>query len=282
MGRMILRTSGGSRTIDLLHGRTPMRRWTSVRWWTRCTLPATALIATGAITVAAQQPTGAAGPSGTITGQVMNVTTQAPLPDAMVLVTGTQLGNATNAQGRYVIRGVPAGAHTLRVQLLGYAAQEQTVNVTAGGTATVNFSLKEIPYTIAPVVVTALGVERKEKSLGYAVQSMDAKKLATIPEPTMMQALAGQSAGVKVTSASGRPGAGARITIRGESSFSGTGQPLFVIDGVPVSTDVDGPSNPLGTGSAGSRQMDFDMENVAELTVLRGAAATALYGSRAA
>src|SRR5262249_32962027 len=87
---------------------------------------------------------------------------------------------------------------------------------------------------------------------------------------------------VAVTSGSGRPGAGARFVIRGESSFSGTGQPLFVIDGVPVSTTSDSPSNALGTGSSGSRQMDFDMENIEEITILKGAAATALYGSRAA
>jgi TonB-linked SusC/RagA family outer membrane protein len=217
-----------------------------------------------------------------VVGQVVNVATKTPLANVMVLVKGTELRTGTNADGRFAIRNVPAGSHTLRVQLLGYAPEEQTVNVVAGQTATLDFSMKELPYAIAPVVVTALGVERKEKSLGYAVQTISPDKLAKIPETTMMQALAGQSAGVSVTSSSGRPGAGARITIRGETSFSGNTQPLFVIDGVPVSTEMDGPSNALGTGSAGSRQMDIDMENVAELTVLRGAAATALYGSRAA
>ena len=98
----------------------------------------------------------------------------------------------------------------------------------------------------------------------------------------MMQALAGQSAGVAMTSASGRPGAGARVVIRGESSFSGTGQPLFVVDGVPVSVNSDSRSDPLGTGTSGSRQMDIDLENIDEVTILKGAAATALYGSRAA
>ncbi|HEU6452085.1 MAG TPA: SusC/RagA family TonB-linked outer membrane protein [Gemmatimonadaceae bacterium] len=232
-----------------------------------------------AVEAAAQQATTQ---GGTVVGQVVNVATKTPLANVMVLVKGTELRTGTNADGRFAIRNVPAGSHTLRVQLLGYAPEEQTVNVVAGQTATLDFSMKELPYAIAPVVVTALGVERKEKSLGYAVQTISPDKLAKIPETTMMQALAGQSAGVSVTSSSGRPGAGARITIRGETSFSGNTQPLFVIDGVPVSTEMDGPSNALGTGSAGSRQMDIDMENVAELTVLRGAAATALYGSRAA
>jgi len=142
--------------------------------------------------------------------------------------------------------------------------------------------LKDIPYSITPVVTTALGIAREEKSLGYATTSISSTTLEKIPEPMMMQALAGQSAGLTMTSGSGRPGAGALINIRGASSFSTSGQPLFVIDGIPVSTNNDSRSDALGTGSSGSRQMDFDMENVDELTVLKGAAATALYGSRAA
>jgi TonB-linked SusC/RagA family outer membrane protein len=250
--------------------------------WTYRALYAIAAMACCAIEAVAQQQAAATGAGGTVAGQVVNVDTKAPLSDVMVVIKGTELRTGTNAQGRFVIRNVPAGTHTVRAQLLGFAAQEQPVTVVAGQTATVDIAMKEVPYTVQPVVVTALGIERKEKSLGYAVQSISQEQLGKIPEPTMMQALAGQSAGVAVTSASGRPGAGARITIRGESSFSGTGQPLFVIDGVPVSTDSDSPGDALFTGSSGSRQMDLDMENVSELTVLRGAAATALYGSRAA
>src|SRR5262249_46334743 len=141
---------------------------------------------------------------------------------------------------------------------------------------------KDIPFSVAPVVVTALGIAKEEKSLGYATTSISSASLEKIPEPEMMQALAGQSAGVAVTSASGRPGAGARVVIRGQSWFRGTGQPLFVIDGVPVAKNSDSRSDALGTGVSGSRQMDFDMENVDEVTILKGAAATALYGSRAA
>jgi TonB-dependent SusC/RagA subfamily outer membrane receptor len=156
------------------------------------------------------------------------------------------------------------------------------VSVVAGDTNLVVIALRTVPYSLTPVVVTALGLERQERSLGYGVQSIDGTTLEKVPEATEMQALAGQSPSVQVTSASGRPGAGARMTIRGEASFSGSGQPLFVIDGVPVATSTSGPSNALGEGSAGSRQMDLDMENIEKVTMLRGAAATALYGSRAA
>jgi TonB-linked SusC/RagA family outer membrane protein len=248
------------------------------RWKLRA-FSAMALIAAAVSTAVGQQP---AGGGGTVIGQVLAVDSKAPLSGAQVMVLGTTLRANANAEGRYVIRNVPAGTQTVRVQMLGYSPKDQTVAVTAGATATSNFEMKDIPYTVAPVVVTALGIAREEKSLGYATTSISASTLEKIPEPEIMQSLAGQSAGVTMTSGSGRPGAGALINIRGPSSFSGTGQPLFVIDGVPISTSNDSRSDPLGTGTSGSRQMDIDNENIEEITILKGAAATALYGSRAA
>src|SRR5215831_12270094 len=251
------------------------------RWKLRAlsAISAMAMIAAFAPTVIGQQPAGA---TGTVSGQVFAVDSRAPLQGAQVTVVGTTLRATATAEGRYVVRNVPVGIRTVRVQMLGYSPREQPVNVTAGGTVVSDFEMKDIPYTVAPVVVTALGIAREEKSLGYATTSISATTLEKIPEPEMMQALAGQSAGVTMNSGSGRPGAGALINIRGPSSFSGTGQPLFVIDGIPVSTANDSRSDALGTGTSGSRQMDFDMENVEEITILKGAAATALYGSRAA
>lgn len=250
-----------------------MRRWA---FTPLCTAAAFAALAGTAI---AQTP---AGPVGTVVGQVVVGESKTPLTGAQVLVLGSMLRAGSGADGRFTIRNVPVGPRTIRVQILGFSPQEKPVTVTEGGTVTVDFEMKEVPFTMDAMVTTALGIAREEKSLGYATTSITTAQLEKIPETTMMQALAGQSAGVQVVSSSGRPGAGARVTIRGESSFSGNTQPLFVIDGVPVSTQTDGRSDPLGSGSAGSRQMDFDMENIEELTVLRGAAATALYGSRAA
>lgn len=221
--------------------------------------------------------------AGTITGRVSRSPTGEPLPSAQVQIVGTQRGGLSDAEGRFLIQDVPAGTHTLRVQLLGFGVLEQTVTVAAEGTATVNFELREEAIALDPVVVTALGIEREERSLGFAVQSVGEDVLARTPEVNLVQALQGQTAGVQVVQSSGRPGASSRINIRGQSTFTGSGQPLFIIDGVPVSTDLDNQGmNPLGTGSAGNRAMDFDMSNVSEISVLRGAAATALYGSRAA
>jgi len=221
-------------------------------------------------------------PVGLITGQAVNAENREPLLGVRVSVVGTQLRAQTAADGRFVVRNVPIGRQIVRVQLIGYGAIDQVVDVKADSTATLTFVMKNVPYSVAPVVVTALGISRSERSLGYAVQTISSETIEKVKESSIMQALAGQAAGVSVLSASGRPGAGARITIRGESSFSGNAQPLFIIDGIPVATNTDNPSNALGTGSAGSRQMDIDMENIAEISILRGAAATALYGSRAA
>jgi TonB-linked SusC/RagA family outer membrane protein len=250
-----------------------------MRCWTLRALCALALTSAAGSAATGQQP---AAQVGTITGRVTAVENGSPVADAQVSIVGTQMGGIVTAEGRYTIRNVPAGTHTVRAQFIGFAPIVQTATVTPGATLTVNFEMKNVPYAISPMVVTALGIARSEKSLGYAVQTISAETMERVPETTLMQALAGQSAGVSVVSTSGRPGAGARITIRGESSFSGNTQPLFVIDGVPVSTANDGPSNALASGSSGSRQMDLDMENIEEMTVLRGAAATALYGSRAA
>jgi TonB-linked SusC/RagA family outer membrane protein len=249
-----------------------------IPWRRRAVLAIAGAVAI-ATTVHAQQPTG---PVGTVIGQVVVADGRVPLQAAQVLVIGTTLRAGSGADGRYVIRNVPVGAQTVRVQILGFSPQQKPVTVTAGGTSTVDFDVKEVPYAVAPMITTALGLAREEKSLGYATTSISSATLERIPETTMMQALAGQSAGVQVTSASGRPGASGRVVIRGENSFAGNTQPLFVIDGVPVSTATDGRTDALGTGSAGSRQMDLDMDSIEELTVLRGAAATGLYGSRAA
>jgi TonB-linked SusC/RagA family outer membrane protein len=246
--------------------------------WTFHALAALALTSAAA----AQQPAQPAAPVGTVVGRVVGAGSNTPIVGAQVVVVGTQIGAVAGAEGRYTIRNVPPGSHQVRAQFIGFAPSVLPATVTAGQTTTLNFEMKDAPYAIAPTVVTALGITRSEKSLGYATTTISTQTLERVPETTLMQALAGQSAGVAVTSASGRPGAGARITFRGETSFSGNTQPLFVIDGVPVSTNTSSPSNALSTGSSGSRQMDFDMENVEEISMLRGAAATALYGSRAA
>ena len=222
--------------------------------------------------------------TGTVTGAVTNAVNDAPLSGAQVSIDGTNRGSLTNADGRFVILNVPAGTYTVRVQSLGYAAAEQSVTVTAGGTVALDFELAQQAIEVEGVVVTALGIEREQRALTYSVQKVSAEVLERTPEVNLVQALQGQSAGIQVVQSSGRPGASSTIQIRGQSTFTGSGQPLFIIDGVPVSIDLDSErgGSIFGRGQAGNRGIDFDMSNVEEISVLRGAAATALYGSRAA
>lgn len=221
--------------------------------------------------------------TGTIVGTVVDAGTGDPLSGAQVHIPETSLGAITDAGGEFVLSDVPVGDHMVRVQNIGYEATEQAVSVVDGETVTVSFRVAQQAIEMEGIVVTALGVTRSERGLGYAVQSFDAEEIAEIPTPNVAQALQGRVAGVKVTRSSSRPGAGARVVIRGESSFTGGGQPLWVIDGVPIEmqTEEQGGFGPE-VGQAGSRAMDIDMNNIEEMSVLRGAAATALYGSRAA
>ncbi|MDE2805996.1 MAG: SusC/RagA family TonB-linked outer membrane protein [Gemmatimonadota bacterium] len=222
--------------------------------------------------------------TGTVTGTVTDAMSMQPLAGAQVSIEGTNRGALSTGEGRFVMLNVPAGTYTIRVELLGYGAAEQTATVTAGGTATVSFELTQQAIEVEGVVVTALGIEREERALTYSVQTVSAEALERTPEVNLVQALQAQSAGVQVVQSSGRPGASSFIQIRGQSTFTGSSQPLFIIDGVPVSIDLDPErgGSIYGRGQAGNRGMDFDMSNVEEISVLRGAAATALYGSRAA
>lgn len=224
----------------------------------------------------------AAQATGTITGTVTDAETGEPLPGANVVATEAGVGGAADGDGVYVITGLPAGEYTLRVTFIGYQEAELTATVRAGETTE-----RDIPLApgveLDEVVVTALGIERETRSLGYSVQEVDGSRVAEAAEPNLVNALSGKVAGVQVTSSSGQPGKAARITIRGNSSFLGDNQPLFVVDGVPISNEED--DNPGGpavfTGGTTNRGLDLDPNTIANINVLKGAAATALYGSRA-
>lgn len=244
--------------------------------WMVCITAVLALML-GSMNLASAQATG------TIVGTVTDARTDQPVSGAQVHIPATGQGVLSDARGNFMILNVPAGEHTIHVQILGYARAEQVVNVAEGATATANFSLRYEAIEVEGLVVTALGISRSERGLAYAVQRLDEEALAEIPTMSVQQALQGRTAGVEVIRTSSRPGASSRVVIRGQSSFTGSGQPLWVIDGVPVEmeTEAQGTFGPEG-GEAGSRAMDIDMNNIEEMTVLRGAAATALYGSRAA
>ncbi|HSC40279.1 MAG TPA: SusC/RagA family TonB-linked outer membrane protein, partial [Chitinophagaceae bacterium] len=204
-----------------------------------------------------------------------------PIGGASVLVKGTLNGTSTTSDGTFSI-AVSTAAKTLIVSAIGLADQE----VPIGNGASVTVVLKPKGNVLTEVVVTSLGIARDKRSLGYATQNIKADQLTDRGQVNLASALQGKVAGVNITTASGSPGASVNINIRGISSFTGSNQPLFVVDGVPISNDVDrtngSSSGTLGDQQPANRALDIDMNNVESVNVLKGPAAAVLYGSRAA
>ena len=213
----------------------------------------------------------------TITGRVTDATGQG-ITGASVLVKGTRVGTTTNTDGNFTL-SVPASARTLVVSSIGTSVREIPVG------SDLNIALTSTATSLEGVVVTSLGIARDKRSLGYASQNLKGAELADRGEVNIVNALQGKVAGVNITNASGGAGASTNINIRGISSFTGNNQPLFVIDGITISNDVDrtngGPNGTLGDAQPANRALDIDMNNVESINILKGPAAAALYGSRA-
>ncbi|MBS1736395.1 MAG: TonB-dependent receptor plug domain-containing protein, partial [Bacteroidetes bacterium] len=218
-----------------------------------------------------------------ITGIVLNEN-NSPLPDVTVSVRNTTMATKTNANGRYSISAKPGDV--LNFSFVGYISED----ITVGETAMINVTLRMKNSELGEVVVTALGIKKERKALGYSVSELKADELMKNKNTNIINSLAGKVPGVNITQFSGAAGAGASITIRGGNSTSESrqNQPLFVIDGVIYdnstivtgNTGTDGMSRSNTTFS--NRIMDVNPEDIESLSVLKGAAAAALYGSRAA
>ena len=211
----------------------------------------------------------------TISGTVTSADDGAALPGVTVQVKGTTNGTITDANGKYSLN-VDHNAATLLFSFVGMKSQE----VAIAGKTTINVSMSSEAVSMNEVVVTALGISREKKSLGYAVQDVKGAELSRVPKDNVLNALAGRVSGVQVTASSGAVGASTRITIRGNSSLRSDNQPLFVVDGVPVSNSTSGASQ-WGGQDFGNAIADIDPQNIKSMTVLKGASAAALYGSRA-
>ncbi|HEX2206359.1 MAG TPA: SusC/RagA family TonB-linked outer membrane protein [Longimicrobium sp.] len=245
------------------------------------------LLAFLALLTAAARPAAAQG-TGNIQGTVSDADARTPLAGVRVSVDGTTLGAVTGADGRFEIRNVPAGTRTLRAARLGYATAQRQVSVTAGGTATAVFSLDPAGVVMDELVVTALGITREKREISTSVQEVSGEALAQGGEPNLVTALSGKVSGVTITN-SNTPGGSSRIVIRGANSLTANNQPLFVLDGVPVSNSA--PEYVAGTCSGctgfnaidyGNIIQDLNPADIESITVLKGPNAAALYGSRAA
>lgn len=232
-----------------------------------------------------------AAPTGILEGRVIDAETGQTLPGVNVQVVGTDFGAATGADGRYRIAGVEEGVYTMRASFVGYGDEtQQGVEVHSETVTEIDFVLQREATGLDEVVVTALGLERETRSLGYSMQKVEGEDLARVRETNVVNSLAGEIAGVRITNSSGGVGASSRITIRGENTI-GNNQPLFVIDGIPI----DNSNLKSGTGNfetdAGGSDMAVDFGNavadvnpddIESINVLKGPSAAALYGSRAA
>jgi len=215
----------------------------------------------------------------TVSGKVTGKADGAPFPGVSVVLKGTKTGTVTDKDGNYKIT-VPGNESVLVFTYISFQTQE----ITVGGTSVVNVQLSESSNALTEVVVTAAGIKREKTSLGYSVTTVSAEKLAQKSEPDPLRALTGKVAGVNIQSSGGVAGGGTNITIRGNSSLNGNNQPLFVVDGVPFdNSSFSNVGNNSGGGSGvTNRAFDLDPNNIQSMTVLKGAAAAALYGSRAA
>lgn len=225
----------------------------------------------------AQEPT-------TLTGRVLDAS-GAPLEAASVYIESMNVGVLTNAQGRYLMI-IPASrvtgqTVTLRASLIGRTSQEQQITLEPG-TTVLDFQLSDDPLALEEIVVTGVGLSTQRQRLGVTINSVKADEIAVSQEVNIVSALAGKAPNVEVTSSAGDPGAGSYIRIRGANSLLGSNQPLFVVDGQPIDNSSTSIESTVAGTVVSNRAMDLNPNDIESVSILKGAAAAAIYGSRAA
>jgi TonB-linked SusC/RagA family outer membrane protein len=222
----------------------------------------------------------AAQQTGTITGRVTEAGTERPVSQAQLNLVGTTVGAMSNANGEYTIRAVRPGSYELRVLRVGFSERKLPITVAAGQSTSQNIALNAIPVSLAPVVTTATGEQRRVE-IGNSVAQIDAAELLeTAPVTSIDDVINARAPGVIVTSGT-QTGAGSRIRIRGQNSLSLSNDPIFIIDGVRMTSNVN--SSSLFTGGAQpSRVGDLNPEEIENIEIVKGPSAATLYGTDAA
>lgn len=208
-----------------------------------------------------------------VTGTVIEAETGEPVVGASVKVKGTTLGAATNLDGKFTLNDVPNSAKTIVVSYIGMTTKEVAIK------PNVKVFLSSDAKNLDDVVVTALGITKKQKAVGFAVTTLK-DEIKEVPVSNVVEAIAGRAPGVTVNSSQTGPGGAVSVQIRSFSSITGNNEPLWVIDGIPVQNNTVG-SN-LGDNVMGSGISNLNQDDIESINILKGAAATALYGSRAA
>ncbi len=207
--------------------------------------------------------------SGTVTDQ-----SGLPLPGVNIVVEGTTNGTQTDFDGNYSI-----SASEGQSLLFTYIGQKDVRQI-VGASNSMNVQMQEDAQALEEVVVTALGVRKEAQSLGYSIAKVDGDEVAERPSSDIGRLLQGKAAGVNITASNGMAGSSTNIIIRGYTSITGSNQPLFVVDGVPFGSDTNNTDSWIDSGAESSRFLDLDPNNIADINVLKGLSATALYGNR--
>ena len=207
----------------------------------------------------------------TVSGTVSDNT--GSLPGVTVIVKGTSTGAETDFDGKYSIK--TKSGDVLVFNYLGYKTVEKTV----GSSNVIDVTLEEGGEVLDEIVVTAQGIKREKKALGYAVSEVNSEQLEQRAEGDVARVLSGKASGVQITSQSGTSGSATNVVIRGYSSITGSNQALFVVDGVPFSSDTNSQGNFLSGNVGSSRFLDLDPNNIESINVLKGLAASTLYGT---
>ena len=199
------------------------------------------------------------------------------LPGVNVVVKGTTIGTITDLDGKYTIK-VPEGATELVYSFIGFTSITKLIGVEK----VMDITMGEDLIGLEEVVVTALGVSKSEKSLGYSVQKVEGSDMTAAREANIVNSLNGKVAGIQINNSSGAVGASTRITLRGASSIKGNNQPLFIVDGIPIDNGNYGTATSSGGFDAPNGIADINPDDIESLSVLKGPTAAALYGVRAA
>ncbi len=212
----------------------------------------------------------------TLKGTVTSAEDGAVLPGVNVIVKGTSVGSVTNASGQYAITASPE-AKTLVFSFIGM----QTKEVAIGNSDVIDVTLSTSAESLQEVVVTAFGVKRSEKALGYSVSQVSGTNFVQARETNVGNSLAGRVAGVSVASQRTGPSGSTRVIIRGNTSLTGSNQPLYVVDGVPIDNKNLGNAGMWGGSDAGDGISSINPDDIESMSVLKGGSAAALYGSQA-
>jgi TonB-linked SusC/RagA family outer membrane protein len=211
-----------------------------------------------------------------VSGTVTSAEDGVGLPGVAIVVVGTTQGTVTDNDGKFAM-SVPSGAR-LKFSFIGYTSQE----IAVGNQSVINVALATESTQLSEVVVTALGIEKDTKALGYSVTSVNGEEFTEARENNLSAQLAGRVAGVNVTKVAGGPAGSTRTIIRGNKTLLGNNQPLYVIDGIPMDNSGFGQAGMWGGRDEGDGMSSINPDDIESITVLKGANAAALYGSRAA